>query len=81
MWKGVLTMTKEILDMVGMKCPQPVLKIAVRAPDMNPGDILEVIGDCPTFERDVRVWCQRLKKTFLSIHDEGNGRKRIQILF
>ena len=74
-------MAKEILDMVGMKCPQPVLKIAVRAPDMKPGDILEVIGDCPTFERDVRVWCQRLKKTFLSIQDEGDDKKRIQIMF
>ena len=74
-------MAIEILDMVGMKCPQPVLKIAVKAPDMNAGDILEVIGDCPTFERDVRVWCQRLKKTFLSIKDEGNNKKRIQILF
>ncbi|MCB2146053.1 MAG: sulfurtransferase TusA family protein [Deltaproteobacteria bacterium] len=74
-------MAVEILDMVGMKCPQPVLKIAVKATEMNPGDILEVVGDCPTFERDVRVWCQRLKKTFLSILDEGAGRKRIQILF
>lgn len=74
-------MAVEILDMEGMKCPQPVLKIAVKAPDMNPGDILEVIGDCPTFERDVRVWCQRLQKTFLSIQDEGNGKKRIQIQF
>ena len=74
-------MAVEVLDMVGMKCPQPVLKIAVKAPDMNPGDILEVIGDCPTFERDVRVWCQRLEKTLLSIKDEGAGKKRIQILF
>ena len=74
-------MALEILDMEGMKCPQPVLKIAVKAPDMNPGDILEVIGDCPTFERDVRVWCQRLQKTFLSIQDEGDGKKRIQIQF
>jgi tRNA 2-thiouridine synthesizing protein A len=74
-------MAVEILDMVGMKCPQPVLKIAVKAPEMNPGDILEVVGDCPTFERDVRVWCQRLKKTFLSISDEGGGKKRIQIMF
>jgi tRNA 2-thiouridine synthesizing protein A len=74
-------MAVEILDMVGMKCPQPVLKIAVRAPDMNAGDILEVIGDCPTFERDVRVWCQRLQKTFFSIKDEGSNKKRIQILF
>jgi tRNA 2-thiouridine synthesizing protein A len=78
---GVLTMAVEILDMVGMKCPQPVLKIAVKAPQMNPGDILEVVGDCPTFERDVRVWCQRLNKTFLSIRDEQHDRKRIQILF
>jgi tRNA 2-thiouridine synthesizing protein A len=74
-------MAVEILDMVGMKCPQPVLKIAVKATEMNSEDILEVVGDCPTFERDVRVWCQRLKKTFLSIQDEGGGKKRIQILF
>ena len=74
-------MAVEVLDMVSMKCPQPVLKIAVKAPDMNPGDILEVIGDCPTFERDVRVWCQRLEKTLLSIKDEGAGKKCIQILF
>lgn len=77
----MLTMTVETLDMVGMKCPQPVLKIAVKAPQMNPGDILEVVGDCPTFERDVRVWCQRLNKTFLSICDEQGNKKRIQILF
>ena len=74
-------MAIEILDMLGIKCPQPVLKIAVKAPDMNPGDILEVLGDCPTFERDVRVWCERLGKTFLSISDEGSGKKRIQIRF
>lgn len=74
-------MAVEILDMVGMKCPQPVLKIAVKAPEMNSGDILEVVGDCPTFERDVRVWCQRLQKTVLSILDEGAGVKRIQIMF
>jgi len=44
------------LDATGFKCPQPVLKIAVISPDMEPGDILDVIGDCPTFEKDVRVW-------------------------
>jgi tRNA 2-thiouridine synthesizing protein A len=74
-------MAVEILDMVGMKCPQPVLKIAVKAPEMNPGDILEVVGDCPTFERDVRVWCQRLHKILLSIQEEGGDKKRIQIQF
>jgi tRNA 2-thiouridine synthesizing protein A len=74
-------MAVETLDTLGMKCPQPVLKIAVKAPDMKPGDVLEILGDCPTFERDIRTWCERLGKTFLSVQDEGNGRKRIQVQF
>lgn len=74
-------MTLKVLDTAGLKCPQPVLKIAVKAADMKLGDILEVIGDCPTFERDVRVWCERLNKTFLSIKNEGGYKKRIQIQF
>ena len=69
------------MDMLGIKCPQPVLKIAVKAPEMKPGDILEVLGDCPTFEKDVRAWCDRLGKVLLSIVDEGNNRKKIQIQF
>ncbi|MBW2173663.1 MAG: sulfurtransferase TusA family protein [Deltaproteobacteria bacterium] len=74
-------MAVKILDTIGLKCPQPVLKIAVTAPDMKPGDILEVLGDCPTFEKDIRTWCERLKKVFLSIKDEGGDKKRIQIQF
>lgn len=74
-------MALETLDTLGMKCPQPVLKIAVKAPDMRPGDVLEILGDCPTFERDIRTWCERLGKTFLSVQDEGSGRKRIQVQF
>jgi tRNA 2-thiouridine synthesizing protein A len=74
-------MAVEVLDTLGVKCPQPVLKIAVKAPSMKPGDILEVLGDCPTFERDIRAWCQRLGKVMLSVKDEGETAKRIQIQF
>ncbi len=74
-------MAVDTLDTLGLKCPQPVLKIAVKAPDMAPGDILEVLGDCPTFEKDVRAWCERLKKTCLAVNDEGNGKLKIQIQF
>ena len=48
-------MAVEVLDTLGLKCPQPVLKMAVKSPDMRPGDILEVLGDCPTFEKDLRT--------------------------
>jgi tRNA 2-thiouridine synthesizing protein A len=71
----------KLLDTLGLKCPQPILKIAVLATDMYVGDVLEVLGDCPTFEKDVRAWCERLGKIFLSIKDEGGDTKRIQIQF
>ena len=71
----------EVLDTLGLKCPQPVLKIAVKAPDMKPGDILEVLGDCPTFQRDVRTWCERLRKVVLSGKDDGDDKKTIQVQF
>jgi len=74
-------MKTEVLDTLGLKCPQPVLKLAVKAPDIKSGDVLEILGDCPTFEKDVRIWCERLDKVFLSIKDEGRKKKRIQIQF
>jgi tRNA 2-thiouridine synthesizing protein A len=74
-------MSLHVLDTTGMKCPQPVLKIAVKAPAMHAGEILEVLGDCPTFERDVRTWCERLGKTLVAVRDEVGETKRIQIKF
>jgi tRNA 2-thiouridine synthesizing protein A len=74
-------MNIHVLDTLSLKCPQPILKLAVMAPDMHHGDIIEIFGDCPTFERDVRTWCQRLNKVFLAVKDEGENRKRIQIQF
>ncbi len=74
-------MSTELLDTTGLKCPQPILKIAAKAPDMNNGDILEVVGDCATFERDVKSWCDRLNKTCIAVTDEGSGRIKVQIQF
>jgi TusA-related sulfurtransferase len=48
---------------------------------MKPGDILEILGDCATFEKDIRTWCERLGKIFLSVKDEGKDMRRIQIQF
>ncbi len=69
------------LDTTGSRCPQPILKIATKSPDMQPGDILEITGDCPSFEKDIRAWCMRLRKTLMFIRDEGGGRMRCQIRF
>lgn len=69
-----------MLDARGLKCPQPTLKMTVLAVKMKPGDALEVVADCPTFEQDVRDWCSRAKKVLLWMRDDG-GTKRCQIQF
>ena len=74
-------MAVQTINAVGLKCPQPILKIAAKSPEMAVGDILEVVADCPTFEKDVRAWCERLKKVLLSVKDDGGGKKKIQIQF
>jgi tRNA 2-thiouridine synthesizing protein A len=68
------------LDARGLKCPQPTLKITVLSLKMKSGDVLEVIADCPTFEKDVRDLCTRARKTLLWVKSEGPA-KRIQIQF
>ena len=60
------------LDARGLKCPQPVLRIAGMLPQMPEGDILEASADCATFEEDVRKWCQRMKKPLLLVQHEGH---------
>lgn len=76
-----LPQPQRILDATGLKCPQPVLKLSVVSAEMKNGEILEIIGDCPTFEKDVTVWCSRLKKTLLMLRSEGNVRKHALIRF
>jgi tRNA 2-thiouridine synthesizing protein A len=72
-------MPQRVLDALGLKCPQPILKIALTAASMKLGDTLEVWGDCPTFEKDVRAWCGRLRKTLLSVAEDAGYKKRVQI--
>ena len=74
-------MRVEVLDTLGLKCPEPVLRVASKSVDMTPGDILEVRGDCPTFEKDLRTWCERLGKIILSIKEEEEYGRTVQIQF
>jgi tRNA 2-thiouridine synthesizing protein A len=73
-------MAVQTLDARGLKCPQPTLKITAMAVKMKPGDILEAVADCNTFEKDVRDWCTRTKKVLLWMRAEGEA-KRCQIQF
>jgi tRNA 2-thiouridine synthesizing protein A len=59
------------IDCSGMRCPQPVLKLAVETAETPAGTVVEIIGDCATFEKDIRTFCERRKKTLLSVRGDG----------
>ncbi len=56
----------EILDCRGMKCPQPVLKVAIKANSIAPGSTLEVHADCESFPDDIKKWCDNSGKVLIS---------------
>lgn len=62
----------ENLDCRGMKCPQPILKIAIKARMLPPGTTLEVLADCPSFSTEVRKWCADSGKVLVSVVDRGS---------
>jgi tRNA 2-thiouridine synthesizing protein A len=69
------------LDTLGLKCPQPILKVAIKARELQPGDILEVSADCHSFPGDIKAWCTKTNKTLLVCADEGGGKFKAQIQF
>jgi tRNA 2-thiouridine synthesizing protein A len=66
------------IDARGLKCPQPTLMLMTESMKMTKGDVIEVIANCPTFEHDVRQFCQLKKKALLWIRVEGDA-KRCQV--
>ena len=70
-----------LLEALGLTCPQLILEIAEKSAELKKGDILEVLADCPTFEKDIRHWCDRTRKTLLWIRDEGDSKMCCQIQF
>jgi len=69
------------LDCMGLKCPEPVQKVAALAKTIPEGTILEVTADCPNFENDLRNYCDRTGKMVLSIMEGEGTQKTIQIQF
>jgi TusA-related sulfurtransferase len=67
-------MARVTLDYRGMNCPVPILKLnaAVIKKEVNPGDLIEVLADCPSFEADVKKWCTTSKKLLVKCYVNGS---------
>ena len=65
-------MATHTLDAMGLKGPQPILKVAVKAKELQSGDMLEVTADCESFPKDIDAWCQKTGKTLLFCNTVGS---------
>ena len=50
-------MARYRLDTLGLLCPLPVRLTARKVQGLQPGDLLEVVGDDPAMEIDLEAWC------------------------
>ena len=69
------------LNALGLKCPQPVLKIAAAFEDLKAGNILEVLAVVPPLKPMSTDGAKEARKTLLWIKDEGAGKKCFHIQF
>lgn len=74
-------MAEKTLDASGLKCPQPILKVAALAKTLEEGDMLEIIADCPSFPSDIKAWCDKTGRTLLFCNDDGTGTHTAQVQF
>jgi len=68
------------IDTTGMRCPLPVLALGNATTTAGEGTLVEITGDCPTFEADVRRFCIRRGKSVLAVRGQA-PRLTIQIRF
>lgn len=61
------------LDVSGMQCPGPIIKVKQVMENIQPGDLLEVYATDVGFTCDVPAWCSRMGHKILEIRPEGNG--------
>ena len=78
---GEITMKMDVVDTTGIKAPHAFLEIVLKSLEMKRGDILDIQGDSPSFERNVEAWCDRLGNTIVSVVLYGSGRKDIRVRF
>ena len=63
-------MSRHYVDVTGLFCPLPILLAAREMRKLQPGDLLEVVGDDPGILEDMPVWCERAGHRLVAMEEE-----------
>jgi TusA-related sulfurtransferase len=64
-------MAKTTLDLRGLSCPMPIMKVAAAVKKGASGDLFEATSDDAGFEPDVTAWCKETGNTLTGIAKSG----------
>lgn len=59
-------MAERVVDLKGLKCPAEIVELMRRGKEFSPKDVVTVIADCPTFERDLKKFIERTNRKLIS---------------
>ncbi|MCX8065441.1 MAG: FAD-dependent oxidoreductase [Candidatus Hydrogenedentes bacterium] len=70
---SIVQSEKHRLDVSGLQCPGPLLKVKQAMEKLKPGDVLEVFATDVGFTCDVPAWCQNMGHKLISVKPDRNG--------
>ena len=62
----------QVLDCVGLVCPEPILKTNMTVKKMEVGKVLEMIGTDLGTKNDIVAWANRTGNELLEVVEDGS---------
>jgi len=63
----------QTLDVKGLSCPMPMMKVAKAMKGLNSGQVLEVLGTDPGTKSDMPNWCKKSGNELLEQSEPEGG--------
>lgn len=60
-----------VVDALGTRCPLPVIELARRIGDVEPGQVVALLADDPAARLDVPAWCAMRGHDYLGEPEAG----------
>jgi len=64
--------TTKTLDVRGLNCPQPILRLRATLNEMKSGKVLQILATDPGSVRDIKTFCEQTANTLLSSSEEAD---------
>jgi len=61
------------VDALGKRCPIPVIELAKALPEVEIGDVVEVLADDEAARVDIPVWCRMKGQEYAGSEPRENG--------